>query len=70
MIFGATQFEQETIDKIKQAVAAADDMALMMAMFLIFDRGVGWERERIIPIIQRLAIDPMRIVNEIRKPIR
>ena len=38
--------------------------------FTVFDRGMAWERERVIPIIQRLAIDPMTIVREIRRPIR
>jgi len=53
-----------------EPVTSDTRMKLALVCFKLFDRGVGWERDRVIPIIQRMAIDPMRIVHEIRKPIR
>lgn len=51
-------------------ISSDDLLKLSVVCFKQFDNGVAWERDRVIPIIQRLAIDPMRIVKEIRKPIR
>ena len=65
------------VDEILKALDVQHDaldqraaMDLMAICFKLFDRGMGFERERVIPIIQRMAIDPMTIVREIRKPIR
>jgi hypothetical protein len=69
MIFDANQFKDEIAD-IRAAIEEEDGMKIAMALFRVWDKGIGWERERIIPIIQRMAVNPQPIVAAIRKPLR
>jgi hypothetical protein len=73
MIFNADKTVDEilkVLDIDRAAITPEQGMKLTVILFKQFDQGVSWERDRVIPIVQRMAISPMPIVNAIRKPIR
>jgi hypothetical protein len=69
MILNSQEFADE-IAEIKLAISKQDDMKLMFALVGVYAKGMVFERNRIIPIIQAMAVNPMPIVNKIRKPLR
>jgi hypothetical protein len=71
MIFN---FEPE-VDAIRSLLLAEDlddsvNMKVAMVLATVFDKGMSMERERCIHIIQKLSVNAMDVVREIRKPQR
>jgi hypothetical protein len=54
----------------KDSVTQDQAMELMAVCFKCFDKGFGIGTQRAIHTVQRMAINPQPIVNEIRKPVR
>lgn len=51
-------------------VSKEQSMELMGVLFKLLDKGIGFERNRVVDLVQRHAINPMAIVEKIRKPVR
>lgn len=66
-------FERE-VDEILTLIEfeASPKVQLQLAMILIrvFDRGMVMERDHCVNIVQRLSVNAMDVVREIRKPRR
>jgi hypothetical protein len=60
----------EALDFKPQDLTTDQLSKLAMACFMLFDKGIGYERERTVKIIQQYAIQPMDLVRRIRKPLR
>jgi len=59
-----------SFDKELEELKGKDGIEAAFVLFKVYARGVAAEQDRIIRIVQRIAYDPMKIVNEIRKPVR
>ena len=59
-----------SFDKELEELKGKDGLEAAFVLFKVYARGVSAEQDRIIRIVQRMAIDPMKIVNEIRRPQR
>lgn len=63
-------FDKE-IAEIRAAIAAGkSDMDIAMILAMVLDAGLGMERQKNIQIVQRMAVNPMPIVEAMRKAQR
>lgn len=56
--------------RIEFAISPKQSVEVMAVLVKLLDRGMAAERSRIIDIIQRFGMNPMPLVEKIRKPIR
>lgn len=47
-----------------------DRMAIAMQMVSVFDRGISFERDRIIRLLMQHGTNPGPVIARIRKPLR
>jgi hypothetical protein len=73
MIINLAQELDEIFDILglkKDDVSDEQQMELATVCFKCFDKGFSIGTQRAIHTVQRMAINPQPIVNEIRKPVR
>lgn len=70
MIISFEKETQEIEQLFDKELTSEQSLELAFILFRALDRGVAFERERCISIIQKLSVNAMDVVREIRKPLR
>lgn len=55
---------------VKAAIESGDDMGAAIELASIYSAGMAMERERVITIIQQHGMNPLPLIEKIRRPIR
>lgn len=72
MILNLSKYVKEVFDALEVSKDKRADKAMEISTILamVFSEGMGAERQRIKPIVQRKSMNPMDVIREIERPIR